>query len=245
MKRTNSDFKPSSIEECEQKIAYHEAGHATAIYLRNQQLNLPPVFFQIKFNTEIFESAQDEKQEDNLIHDNVAMIEGGCLIHSVTVSLLESSNFFSDDDHHAYLQAMQADIVNILAGPMAEAKFTAIRDQEWNETQFDNIEVLHNYGGSYDIEKINEYLSSYIPTGSQRLNVLESLITETLKFINTPANWFAISQLANAIYQRTSDTISCEQIAEIVDKNIELWNSGAIVSFNHGTQFRNKNCFAA
>ena len=29
------------------QIAFHEAGHATAIYLYNKQKQLPPVYFQI------------------------------------------------------------------------------------------------------------------------------------------------------------------------------------------------------
>ena len=34
-------------QEVKRKVAIHEAGHAAAIYLGNQQKRLPPVFFQI------------------------------------------------------------------------------------------------------------------------------------------------------------------------------------------------------
>ena len=41
---------PTSINELNRHIAFHEAGHVTAIYIRNKQQQLPPVFFQITIN---------------------------------------------------------------------------------------------------------------------------------------------------------------------------------------------------
>jgi len=53
MKRAYKKSKTCTapIAHLHEHVAYHEAGHVTAIYLRNQQQKLPPVFFQITFNS--------------------------------------------------------------------------------------------------------------------------------------------------------------------------------------------------
>lgn len=244
MKRSNTDYKLTTTEECQEKIAFHEAGHAAAIYLRNRQLNLPPVYFQIKFNMDIAPAtAQEIKQSD--IQDDVAVIEGGCLIHDLSVAAIDSSQFFSEKEQHEYLQAFNADIVNSLAGPMAEAKYTAIRDEEWLDNKFDNIGILKHYGGSYDIAKINEYLHCMTPSIAEQQTILKNLLSQASSFINCPSNWYAITQLAELITNRNSNQICCEQIAANIDASMERWNSGSVLSYNQGTQFRNKNHFAA
>jgi hypothetical protein len=52
------------------------------------------------------------------------------LIYSLPVALLESANYFSLDEQDAYRTAFEADIINLLVGPLAEAKYVAVRDHE-------------------------------------------------------------------------------------------------------------------
>jgi hypothetical protein len=49
MKR-NKLIKINPVKQIEHKkrIAFHEAGHATAIHLNNKARNLPPVFFKLR-----------------------------------------------------------------------------------------------------------------------------------------------------------------------------------------------------
>jgi hypothetical protein len=58
------------------------------------------------------------------------MVEGGCLIHSLPVTLIESANYFSLDEQDSYRTAFEADMINLLAGPPAEAKHVALHDNE-------------------------------------------------------------------------------------------------------------------
>ena len=89
---------PVRDQDLIRQIVFHEAGHAAAIHLYNKQKQLPPVYFQITI-----------KKTDNIIanpfasravtHDHfVAMVEGGCLIHSIPITLIESANYFSLDE---------------------------------------------------------------------------------------------------------------------------------------------------
>jgi len=108
------------------QIAFHEAGHAAAIYLYNKQKQLPPVHFQITIK------ALDRQQDTPLISFSsthfAAVIEGGRLIHSLPVALIESASYFSAVEQDAYQAAFEADMINFLIGPLAEAKHVAQRD---------------------------------------------------------------------------------------------------------------------
>lgn len=78
-----NDFVAINTQELNKRIAYHEAGHATAIYLYNKQKQQPPIYFQIalKNNTDMPEMPV------LLSHDNVAAkVEGGCLIQNLALS---------------------------------------------------------------------------------------------------------------------------------------------------------------
>jgi len=112
------------------QIVFHEAGHAAAIYLYNKQKQLPPVYFQITIkNTD--HSLTHPFASRSVRHDHfVAAVEGGCLIHSLPVTLIESANYFSLDEQDTYRTAFEADMINLLVGPLAEAKHVALRDNE-------------------------------------------------------------------------------------------------------------------
>ena len=82
MKRNKiiQNLSKDSLGKRKQRIAFHEAGHATAIYLNNQTIDLPPVFFQI-----MLKDLNDTSEEDLLVyqtaHDEcIARVEGGRLI---------------------------------------------------------------------------------------------------------------------------------------------------------------------
>ena len=59
-----------------------------------------------------------------------AVVEGGRLIQSLPLALLESGNYFSAIEQDAYQTVFEADMINLLIGPLAEAKYVALRDQE-------------------------------------------------------------------------------------------------------------------
>jgi hypothetical protein len=58
----------------------------------------------------------------------------------------------SSSENLAYAKAFNADIVNLLTGFIAEAKFIAIRDNEVITPRLVNVHSLHNYGVERDLQ---------------------------------------------------------------------------------------------
>lgn len=99
------------------QIAFHEAGHAAAIYLYNQQKKLPPVYFQISIKA-VDRQKNSPLDTCSLLYDHyAAVVEGGRLIHSLPVALIESAHYFSATEQDAYQTAFEADMINLLADP--------------------------------------------------------------------------------------------------------------------------------
>ena len=221
MKRNYSatDISVSKNQELIRQIAYHEAGHAAAIYLCNQQKQLPPVFFKISI-----------KQQDGLFdfpvspigsgHDNcIAKVEGGRLIHALPISINIADSKFSNAERQAYLKAYEVDVINILVGPLAEAKYVALRDGELINPNLVNIDALKFYGGSSDLEIVNEYLDCFISEAKLREEKVIRLFQEAYEFIDSNSNWQAISALANYILSTQKSNIECEEAITVLDLN--------------------------
>jgi hypothetical protein len=210
------EFSRNNHKELSQKTAIHEAGHAAAIYLGNKQKQLPPVFFQI-FIKELkdgFESTECLcKTNDNCI----AIIDGGRLIHTLPSSIEEAINDFSPEQKQAYQLAFEADIFNILAGPLAEAKYIALRDDEPINSHLVNLDALQNYGGASDIESVNDYLDCFIACSDYRKNKINELVMAAFSFVNNIHNWSAITALANYLLARPKNIISCEEVMTVID----------------------------
>ena len=202
------------------QIAFHEAGHAAAIYLYNKQKQLPPVYFQITIK------ALDRKIDSplntcSLAHDHyAAVVEGGRLIQSLPVALIESAQYFSFTEQDAYQTAFEADMINLLVGPLAEAKHVALRDDEQFNTKLVNINALHNYGGTSDLNKVYEYLNIFIAARCRHGEKLIELFDKAFQFINTPTHWKAIERLAGYILNNKQNIISCEEAITVLDGSV-------------------------
>ena len=201
------------------QIAFHEAGHAAAIYLYNKQKQLPPVHFQIAIK------AQDRQIDSplntcSLAYDHyAAVVEGGRLIHSLPVALLESAHYFSATKQDSYQTAFEADMINLLIGPLAEAKHVALRDDEQFNAKLVNINALHNYGGTSDLNEVHEYLNIFIATRSQHKETMVELFDKAFQFISTPTHWKAIERLADYILKNNKNIISCEEAIAVLDES--------------------------
>lgn len=219
MKRNYQIDEPIPLKHRQlvQQTAFHEAGHAAAIYLCNRQKNLPPVYFQITFGG-LCASTPETDRLKKLPHSNwVATVEGGNLIHSLPLSVIESSGYFSDHESHAYQLAYEADIINLLAGPLAEAKYVAERDNETFNPRLVNVEALRYYGGTSDLEKVDEYLEALIATQDKRSKKLNELFLAAFRFVEDPSHWYAINQLAHHILENDNEVIGCEEIIDVID----------------------------
>ena len=219
MKRNYLIDEPIPLKHTELVLqtAFHEAGHAAAIYLCNRQKQLPPVHFQITLGGLCGVSSQTRPMETYLKPNWVATVEGGHLIHSLPVSVIENSRYFSDHESNDYQLACEADIINLLAGPLAEAKYVAQRDDEYINARLINVNSLKYYGGTSDLEKVDEYLDGLVATESERIEKLNELFLAAFQFIDQPSHWQAITDLAHYILDNNKDIISCEEAIAVLE----------------------------
>ncbi|TXL20394.1 hypothetical protein BMR06_05155 [Methylococcaceae bacterium HT5] len=197
---------PASINELNKHIAFHEAGHVTAIYIRNKQ-QLPPVFFQITINK--------SRQKD---FPFFAWVEGGRLIENLPVAEIENKHFDTALEKQPLKHAYEADVINLLAGGLAEAKFVALRDDEIFNPYLVNINALKNYGGHSDLEQANRYLEYFISNIAERELKIQSLFEQTFQFIEEPKNWKCIEHFANYLLKNGQSTISCEEASTVLEQ---------------------------
>lgn len=202
--------------DLKREIAIHEAGHATAIYLGNQQRQLPPIFFQIFINHEaVFNSSISDTSD--LQGEWIAKVEGGRLIHTLPSTIDEATRDFSAAVKQAYWLAFEADIVNLLVGPLAEAKYVALRDNEPMNPQLISLQALRYYGGASDLEVIREYLDCFIGEKTKRASKVAEWFLMAYNFINNPANWRAIVTLADYLLKVGKDRVDCEEAGTVIN----------------------------
>lgn len=217
MKRSDTArqaFNIISANELTKKAAIHEAGHAAAIYLNNKRKRLPPVFFQICLDNAFIET--------NTFYDKYpARIEGGRLIHTLPCSIEEATSNFSPTQKHAYQQAFEADIINLLAGSLAEAHYVALRDNELINPRLVNFNTLNNYGGSFDLSIIQDYLHCFSHNKAQCEAKIKELFLAAFHFVSDYIHWKAITELANYILAQNKLVIDCEEVITILDTTMQ------------------------
>jgi hypothetical protein len=203
------------------QAAFHEAGHAAAIHIGNRQKQLPPIFFQIFINQlhptnypDGFLSAANEFNSAYL-----TKIEGGRLIHTLPSFVDKAAYDFTESQKQAYLEAFEADIFNYLVGPIAEATYVALRDNETINPHLVDLNALNFYGGRSDLEAINDYLDCLNLSTAQREEKLSRLFFAAFSFINDAENWHAILTLAEYILSSNKTIIDHEDIITVLDNN--------------------------
>ncbi|CAA9890647.1 conserved hypothetical protein [Candidatus Methylobacter favarea] len=209
-------FNPLTRQELNLRTAIHEAGHAAAIYLGNKHKQLPPVFFRIYINepaSRLQVPANSGKRQGNCM----AEVEGGRLIHTLPSSIDMATRDFSSAQKQAYECAFDADIVNMLAGPLAEAKYIAQRDDELINPGLVNPDSLHFYGGSSDLEATNEYLACFTADRELRQKKMAELFLAAFNFVNNSWNWLAINALADYILMQSKNIIECEEAIAVIN----------------------------
>ena len=234
-------FNNGKLIQYKQRVAFHEAGHAAGIYLNNKARQLPPVFFKIIFKDMGGMTGTEGMAYQTIHGDCIARVKGGRLIEwlpapidSLGVGLTEHNDAIVRLVND-YMLACEADIINLLIGPLAEAKHVAHTDDELFNHQLINLEALENYGGSYDIALANEYLQSFSVDKQQKDKKLAELFTVAFDFINNDANWAAITQLADYILGSNENIIYCEEIASTLDQAVaHFQNRRSNVRHHHG-----------
>ncbi len=193
MKR-NTPFKSirhDQLLEHSHYIAFHEAGHAAAIYLNNKIRNLAPVSFQI-----IIKDLQSTSEESILVYQ------------------VAQNDDMEKEDH---IIAFELDIINLLIGPLAEAKYIADTDDELFSHKLVNLKALKNYGGSSDLDRVDEYLNYFSTCKQQQAKKLDELFAVAVNFINDRTNWAAITKLSHYILNSNKNIINCEDVAYLLE----------------------------
>ncbi len=217
----------NKLLEHKQRVAFHEAGHAAGIHLNNKARQLPAVFFKIIFKEMSSVTDHDVMAYETTHDDCIARVEGGRLIELLPPSIDSLVNKVTE--HHSgmselikdYMVAFESDIVNLLIGPLAEAKHVADTDDEFFNHQIVNLKALKNYGGSSDLALAHEYLQSLSGDQEQKDAKLNELFTAAFDFVNKDENWLAISELANYILDGRKNIICCEDVIAVLDESVD------------------------
>lgn len=196
-------------QELHKQTAFHEAGHAAAIHYGNRQKNLPPVFFEI----------QIKKPEQNNGRFSAKVIDGQ-LIQNLPMAIVDNLSDLSDSNKHSYQCAYEADVMNLLVGPLAEAKYVAERDNEVFNPNLVDLNALKHYGGGSDVDKAHAYLNLFIASRVQREKKLSQLLGMAHRFINDSLHWQAISRLARLILDNERESISCEEAIALFNQDL-------------------------
>ena len=207
MQRFNQELEIDSSDflEIKRRTAFHEAGHAAAIYLENRRKNLPLVYFQIRTRkfcgqaTPFFSEICGGRQ-----------IGDGLIMSSA--SLAERYNL---TDMAAYKTAYEADIINILAVPLAEAKYEFLRHHQEFSISALGPDVLRHYGGSADMQEVWYYLRCVIASRQEQERTLQELFSEAFQFVQEFDNWKQITELAEYILDGTEEYICYEQVNQV------------------------------
>jgi hypothetical protein len=150
-------------------------------------------------------------------------VEGGRLIHSLPYSIDGLAHKLIDRNEAMmplvkdYIIAFEADIINLLIGPLAEAKHVYNRDDELFKHHLVNLRALKNYGGGSDLALAREYLESFSANRQQQDEKLDELFDEAFEFVDIYANWKAITKLANYILKCNKNIISCEEVVSLLE----------------------------
>lgn len=193
-------------DELDWRTAFHEAGHAAAIHIGNQQKQLPPVFFEIQVKKPVSPSE----------HFSAKVVDGN-LIQNLPIAVVESFAVLSGSEENSCQRAYEADVINLMVGPLAEAKYVSIRDNEVFNIKLINSNALHNYGGYNDLEKIHAYLDCFIASKMQREEKLLELLTQAYHFIDNRRHWRCILNLAHHIIDSNQEIISCDEAISVLD----------------------------
>lgn len=187
--------------ELNRQTAFHEAGHVAAIYLENKRKSLPTIHFEIHVS-----------KRGDMDWPLYAKVSGGRLVGNLaTVIHQDVTSRRDSEDTDGYQRAYEADIINFLAGALAEAKYVSIRDNEVFNINLLTPQAMNHYGGNADVLVVGSYLEFFIASPEQREAKLNALFAEAFNFIQQPCNWKSISALAHYILDSAQENISCEQ----------------------------------
>jgi hypothetical protein len=207
---------PNGCLQIDKRIAHHQSAHAVAICWGNKQKHLPDVYFKILINRQ-YHDGNTSLPFARRLGNYTAEFEGGRLIESMPYSFLEATRILSKQEQKEYKLAFETDIVNLLIGPLAEAKYVASLDDESFSVNLMNVAALRFYGGNQELGLVTEYMDCLKLNKQDSERKLQELYLTAYHFVNNQANWRAITSLAEHILDDESASfLSCEKINSLL-----------------------------
>ncbi|MDT8407399.1 MAG: hypothetical protein RQ715_09125 [Methylococcales bacterium] len=199
------------------RTVFHEAGHAVAIILGNRSKDLPPVFFQIHLGC--FAKKTEQATMARSGHKNLATVQGGHLLDNLPVTVLECSGYYSPQEKNAYQAAVEADVFNLLVGPLAEARYIAERDGEVFCHDLLPLTILaRHYGGEIDINQCMAYLDGLIADPGLKTQKLQEIYRQACEFVKNSWNWRIIEHLVKHLLEAQPESIDCEHLLLLIEQ---------------------------
>ena len=203
--------------------AFHEAGHVTALYRCKKHNNFPDSFFP----DDIKLLCSNKRLSTNPFqykHGKIALpISGERNIIPPPVSLIETRKLKPLFDKNTYQPAYEANIINLLAGSLAEAKYISLRDDESFNAHLIHVNALEFYSGTFDLENAYVHLENYINVPQMPHEVMSKLFKKAFAFIDAPTNWKVIASLANYILKNNKKIVSCAEAFAVLDECVEIF----------------------
>ena len=200
-----------------QRSAYHEAGYAVAIHFNDRLKKLPKVFLKnILDNLDCTLSSRPSTG----LYDCIVGIKGGRLIPDIYTDYAVSSgcrDALIARLTEGYRLVFEANMVNLLIGPLAEAKFVARLDNEVFNQELFTVNSLKNYGGEADLAIVNDYLQHYSVDPHEREEWMRQFLIQAFYFVDDRENWKTIAELGCYILARHGQSLSCEDLAAVLD----------------------------
>jgi hypothetical protein len=134
------------------------------------------------------------------------------LIQPLPFSTVKATKAISSGQMQAYENAFETDVISLLVGPLAEAKYVAMRDGELINPRLVNLNALHYYGGSADLEIINKYLEYFIVEKAEQEKKISELFLQAFSFFSDSSNWLAITVLAYYILAGRMNIIEVKEV---------------------------------
>jgi hypothetical protein len=213
----NETLNKISPMRVSKRNAYHQAGYTVSIYLGNKQKKLPAVHFQIAISSPRQEPVISRRTVRLPVKQTVKL-EGGRLIESLPYSYDAAVKRLSPCQKQQCQDAFEADVINILTGSLAEAKYVALRDGEVFNANLVYLGALRFYGGSMDLQLINEYMACLMPDDPQKQQSrLAELFLQAYSFINDKKNWFIIANLAETLTNFPKDLYTCDELIHLIE----------------------------
>lgn len=211
-------------------IAYHEAGYAAGIHLNNATQPFPSVDFKIILDVPVDAQATEAAYQNNQNDGYLARVEGGRLVNEMPPIISWDCELIEHEEANRlwlkyHQHAFDVDMVNMMVGALAEAKYVAENDNEPFNARLVNLNALANYGGGDDLDLIHDYLQRFPFNQQQRLEKLAELFASAFHFVSNEARWAAISRLADFIMDSREHVIAGESVVSILEQSLECFQN--------------------